>query len=463
MSFFDWRARLEKASLDGARFFVESSTHGVGRRTVTHEYPFSDIPFSEDLGKSADTYSITGYIIQRPPLYNYFGARDKLIKKLKGQGGGNPARMKLVHPYYGEKWVAVKGQANITETLKEGGIARFSFTLVEAGEKLSPSGVPGFELENVIGNAIDSASEYLDLGRDYIDTVNSYVNRMQSSISLITSLPSAIASEGIALTSNAASKISTLVNSNCEYAHGLAGANIGLNYAAGLAGDSWVRGTDEDCSAKPDGVSTSNTGTATKSGERTSSDINAVELSGTLAASKSIATFGDTTGDVPDVTVSSENSALDKRNQMAIVNLAKTIGVSTAATAASKATYESYEESNKAYKEVVTLIDNFIDHLGDEAGETTLSSQGVTFSNDNLYESIKQMKADFSSVMFELGSTLERTIEYTVKPDTENVLTLAYDRYEDISRSAEIVNNNPLYALHPGFIAGGQTINLLTA
>ena len=44
---------LREASFKGAPFHVEETGGQFGRRTVLHEYPFRDLPYGEDLGRSA--------------------------------------------------------------------------------------------------------------------------------------------------------------------------------------------------------------------------------------------------------------------------------------------------------------------------------------------------------------------------------------------------------------------------
>ena len=58
-----WRDNLVPASFRGAVFHVETSGRRSGRRTVVHEYPKRNIPYSEDMGRSAVKWSFTAYLI----------------------------------------------------------------------------------------------------------------------------------------------------------------------------------------------------------------------------------------------------------------------------------------------------------------------------------------------------------------------------------------------------------------
>ena len=54
---------LRRASFRGVPFEVTSSDFKVGRRTQTFEYPQRDTPFTEDLGRSKRTITLTAYVI----------------------------------------------------------------------------------------------------------------------------------------------------------------------------------------------------------------------------------------------------------------------------------------------------------------------------------------------------------------------------------------------------------------
>jgi len=53
---------LRRASFRGAKFWVEQDTVNTGRRLVVHEFPKRDLPYVEDMGRSANTVDITAYV-----------------------------------------------------------------------------------------------------------------------------------------------------------------------------------------------------------------------------------------------------------------------------------------------------------------------------------------------------------------------------------------------------------------
>jgi len=89
---------LQMASFRGVPFKVVASQVRVGRRIATHEYPFRDGGWPEDMGRAMRTYSFTGHVIGdlAPAL------QLALTTVLELQGSGI-----LIHPSIGAVNVAV--------------------------------------------------------------------------------------------------------------------------------------------------------------------------------------------------------------------------------------------------------------------------------------------------------------------------------------------------------------------
>jgi prophage DNA circulation protein len=119
---------MKPASFRGVAFSVTSTDGDVGRRNIIHEYPLRDLPNAEDLGRKARTFSIEAFIIGA----DYMVGRDQLIAALEQSGAGE-----LVHPYRGRQQVVVTS-ARVSESTTEGGLARFALTFTESGQPLAP-------------------------------------------------------------------------------------------------------------------------------------------------------------------------------------------------------------------------------------------------------------------------------------------------------------------------------------
>lgn len=123
-----WRVKLQQASFRNVKFQVEVDDLSAGRRIQVHEYPQRDKPFTEDLGKATREIALTGFVIGD----NYIAERDALLAAIEDAGPGT-----LIHPWYGSLQVVVK-ECRVSHSNREGGMARFSLTFVEAGELAYP-------------------------------------------------------------------------------------------------------------------------------------------------------------------------------------------------------------------------------------------------------------------------------------------------------------------------------------
>lgn len=114
---------MKDASFKGVKFFVRSSDLKVGRRTVTHEYPFRDTPYVEDLGKSIRVFTFDAFFLGD----DYEAQAKKLIDVLEEKGEG-----KLEHPFLGSLICTCtdRGGVSINEQKR---IATISLTLTETG------------------------------------------------------------------------------------------------------------------------------------------------------------------------------------------------------------------------------------------------------------------------------------------------------------------------------------------
>lgn len=124
-----WRDRLLPGSFRGAAFKIDSHKHAGGRRVHLHEYPGKDESYPEDLGRKTREYEVEAYVIGP----DYMPARDALRSACEAAG---PAT--LVHPYLGTRRAQCM-DFEITESTSEGGMARFTLKLVDAGANRYPS------------------------------------------------------------------------------------------------------------------------------------------------------------------------------------------------------------------------------------------------------------------------------------------------------------------------------------
>jgi prophage DNA circulation protein len=131
-----WRDELVPARFRQALFHVESGAKENGRRIVTHQFPKKELPYSEDMGREAKTFTVRGYCICYPfdtavDLYkrDYRIARDALIDALESLGPG-PLQLPTFpkSPLY-----VVCPRYRVTEENRAGGFAVFDMSFTEYG------------------------------------------------------------------------------------------------------------------------------------------------------------------------------------------------------------------------------------------------------------------------------------------------------------------------------------------
>lgn len=122
-----WRIRFSgmPASYGGVHYHVEQQARNSGRRVVLHEYPKRDLPYSEDMGRIAIRYQITGYLIG--PSYDV--TKKRLIAVLENSEGAT-----LIDPYLAEPKKCICERYSVTENRQRGGYCTFEMSFVELGE-----------------------------------------------------------------------------------------------------------------------------------------------------------------------------------------------------------------------------------------------------------------------------------------------------------------------------------------
>ena len=204
----EWRDQLQVASFRGVEFHTDSYDLVTGRRVSFNEYPFRDDPYPEDTGRKGRVHNVPAYVLGA----DYMTQRDALIEALEKAGPGT-----LVRRYHSQVRVQA-GEVRISETAKQGGMARFTIQFYEAGDKSKPTRTNNTKKKVAI--AADSALEVIQQQFEAAYTTQSLpgwiaeqaqliVSDLESkltplgvidaSISEYTNLPSNLASKSIGL------------------------------------------------------------------------------------------------------------------------------------------------------------------------------------------------------------------------------------------------------------------------
>ena len=156
-----WRDNLVPASFRGAIFHVEVSSRASGRRTVVHQYPKRNDPYSEDMGREAVRWQFTGYLILRDKgiggnLLSQIGA---LIAALEADDAGI-----LVHPTLGAMLVMCE-RYSYGDKRQQGGYVEFDMQFVEAGKPaMSGSADAGSQMTDSASAAENTGASSINSG-----------------------------------------------------------------------------------------------------------------------------------------------------------------------------------------------------------------------------------------------------------------------------------------------------------
>jgi len=129
-----WRSLLRTpASWRGVIFYVETGARLSGRRTVVHEYPKRNEPYSEDMGRHARRLHFSGYLVYRvntpPGMSPYHSQRTRLINALEQDGPG-----RLIHPVFWPQGAnCMCERYTMVENRQRGGFTEFEMMFVEVG------------------------------------------------------------------------------------------------------------------------------------------------------------------------------------------------------------------------------------------------------------------------------------------------------------------------------------------
>ena len=165
-----WRDSWLQGSFRGVPFLFTSHNSSLGRRTQLHEYPGRDDPYVEDLGLKAGVWNLNVFVIGA----NYNTARDALIAAFNKAGPGD-----FIHPYLGMK-LAVVTNSELMESSDGLGMARFSVTFTQSSQPKYPSAAADTQAAVASSAAIAQTAAADSFG----SRVSAYLTQATSYVSL---------------------------------------------------------------------------------------------------------------------------------------------------------------------------------------------------------------------------------------------------------------------------------------
>ncbi|AXF86774.1 hypothetical protein DTO96_102530 [Ephemeroptericola cinctiostellae] len=139
---------LRKPSYKGVAFYTRDISGEVGRRTVSHTYPFRDFEYDEDMGRAPKTFRITA-------IFQDFLEAKKLLNACESAGDGV-----FVHPWGQVQRMVLKTPAKIRYPLADGGEFEIELDLKETGDNAEPAASD--DPEGLLAMATSSAQNTID-------------------------------------------------------------------------------------------------------------------------------------------------------------------------------------------------------------------------------------------------------------------------------------------------------------
>ncbi|CAI8805431.1 DNA circularization N-terminal domain-containing protein [Pseudomonas sp. IT-P74] len=437
-----WRDNYRAASFRGVPFFVESADSTHGRRQAVHEHAQRDVPYTEDLGRKAREFSVSGYLIG----LEYQTQRDELIKACETAGPGV-----LVHPYRGEMTVECRG-LGVSESTNDGGMCLVKLTFLEAGEASYPSAKT--DTVNAIsskGNAVTDAAER-GFVSDFLTTgFPAYV--AQSAAEGLAELGEFMAAPGLSFSDDLqaasdfyqqakglASDAFSLVQQPLQMVSRITGLIGSIRSAFGSNAFSMLTSLFD---RSPSSYSGSTTTPSRQQQATNALAVNALVRQVAVAEASKAAVVTQTTVTAASGLTQTAGTSTQTAGAPTQTSITPGRTASTPTQTFSTPTvYDSYQAAIKVREELVDRID----------------TESEATPNDQVYVALSDLRTSVVQAVPNPEQDLARIVQY-VPRETLPSLLVAYQIYGDAGRADEITKRNE--PRHPGFLMGGNQLEVL--
>jgi prophage DNA circulation protein len=415
-----WQDDLLPASLGGAPFFIadaDARSLSAGRRTVLTEFPKRDTPAREDLGRRARRWNVTGLVLGA----EYMDARDALLAVLESEGPHN-----FSDPWLGEFPVILDGQVQLQESGAEGGMARFTFALVESGDEGEVRIAPSTSAALAAASAAMLAAGIGDLEKDLDISIGDALSAASGAVGKVTGALVAAQRKvegtlGLAQAAELASALSDLKNATLQLLNTPAALMAALNgIVAGVLGL----------------IKLASLGDVVEfpGGEKVVRADTAIETAKALGETETV-----TPPPFPGGPKAPEATAAEKA-------IGKALKVATVANAAALFIDLPLDSTDAASAVLITVGGLAAALLTDQT------------ASDALFTAVQDLKAALDEHLAGLASELPAMTTYTPTSSLPALL-IAYLVHGDPLRDLEIVARNDVR--DPTFVMGGEPLKVL--
>ena len=165
-------------------------------------------------------------------------------------------------------------------------------------------------------------------------------------------------------------------------------------------------------------------------------------------------------GQIEEIPVDNYIRAQEKANRISYKNVIRASTLLKATQIASRVDYYSFEDAFNSMELITGAIENLLLDMGNVVENEIFTDFGLSIYDEDSYNALKETKSIFIKSMKLIGASFANIIEYELE-ETDTTLSLAYDLYEDVDRAEDIFTRNRPTVKHPGFLPGGQTVEVL--
>jgi prophage DNA circulation protein len=393
---------LRPASFRGVPFLVTSAEGEFGRRNSTHEYPKRDDPYTEDMGRKADGFTFTAYLLGDDTSTT----RRALIAAIRDKD--TPGA--LVHPAYGTVQV-IPGPCRHRIEFNEDRIEYFELSFSESGINKFP------------GPVADTQSAVSDAGETLIATLVTAFSNIFS----VASLPQFVSDHAQAIGADIAKAITAQTSLKSVIA----------DEAADLL---------TDVGAFSSNLSSLVTSPAIFADQASDLVLRIRDVYSdpvdALIAYKALMTFGSTYQAISQTTSTRRQQA---KNMAQVVGAAKRSALIGMGKAMTEINFASYDDAVAAR------------NLFQDYAEIELLALGDT-NEDQTYLDLDGFRAQVVNDVTSRAANLKR-IKTIYLGRVLPALVVSYNLYKTADRDDEIVQRNKVR--HPGFLPAGKALQVL--
>lgn len=305
----------------------------------------------------------------------------------------------LIHPWYGTLQVTLAEPASVRESTREGGRATFRISFIEAGALMFPGAVA--DTPTAVGDAADA------LEQSAIDDFSATFSVVGQSADFVAALEEELdrtLADLEAVVGDVAGDIAALIRSPANMAVAMVGAVNQVGSALATPGEA-------------------------------------------LGLYQVLFTAGENSPSVPTTTAARRQQA---RNVQAVHHLVRRAAVAGAAKASAAMDFSTRDDALATQRTLAAALDAQMEATGAVDGAPI---------DDSVYQRLAAVQAAMATDLRSRGARLPQVRTYTV-PATLPALVLAYRVHGDATREAEIITRNNI--VHPGFVAGGQELEVLS-